>query len=409
MTYKIVKFIAPPVLAMAQCCTELRKHPDSTYSELFSIFQKNFYDRPWTKYLQAKGVDTFIIVPNISILQKKWAEEHDLIGLSSLLDITREQISAFDPDIILFEDTESFCTRSFRDQIKKFISHDVKYVGWRSSANIDFKQYSDMDLVLTSLPDLVDSFKCYKIPAVLISDGFNPEKLTLNSKKSPDIDFSFIGTMGLPHGSFSNRVNLILALLGTTPLEVWSDYSFQLSNQRRKWKNLVKYWCYDHLQSAPFIERILLPILNKNSRFNYENLISYYKIGDRYRERIHDSIYGNGYYEILSRSKLTLNCHIDIAGVHSVNIRLFDATGMGACLLTEEKKEITKFFEPGEEVVCYTSFEDCKKKVNELLKNPDYAQEIAKNGQKRTLKDHTYEQRTDLIHKYLTQLLSEGV
>ena len=64
-------------------------------------------------------------------------------------------------------------------------------------------------------------------------------------------------------------------------------------------------------------------------------------------------------FSLLHRSKLTLNKHIDVSENYANNMRLFEATGTGACLITDWKDNLADLFEPQKEVVAYRSSEEC--------------------------------------------------
>jgi len=59
----------------------------------------------------------------------------------------------------------------------------------------------------------------------------------------------------------------------------------------------------------------------------------------------------------LAESKITLNCHEEIAGNYASNMRLYKATGMGACLITDWKENLPNIFEPDLEIVIYRSLD----------------------------------------------------
>ena len=50
-------------------------------------------------------------------------------------------------------------------------------------------------------------------------------------------------------------------------------------------------------------------------------------------------------------------------------MRLFEATGAGACLITDRKVNLPAMFEPDVEVVTYSSVEECSEKVRYLLES----------------------------------------
>jgi spore maturation protein CgeB len=110
-------------------------------------------------------------------------------------------------------------------------------------------------------------------------------------------------------------------------------------------------------------------------------------------------------YKVLRQSLLTLNHHIDIASAYAGNLRLFEATGVGTLLITDWKKNLHDMFEPGKEVVCYRTPEECAEMVQYYLEHDEEREAIARAGQQRTLRDHTYYQRMqsllEIISRYL--------
>ena len=116
-------------------------------------------------------------------------------------------------------------------------------------------------------------------------------------------------------------------------------------------------------------------------------------------------VWGIQMYQILHRSKITLNYHIDVAGPYANNMRLFEATGVGTLLITDWKENLHEMFEPGKEVVAYRSSEECAELILYYLEHGDERQAIARAGQQRTLQEHTYYQRmqelVNIVRKYL--------
>jgi Uncharacterized protein conserved in bacteria len=106
-------------------------------------------------------------------------------------------------------------------------------------------------------------------------------------------------------------------------------------------------------------------------------------------------------------SKISLNIHGDIALRDAANLRLFEVTGSGSCLLTDWKENIEKFFKPDEEIVCFKTPEECAEKIKWLIENPGKCKEIAVKGQKRTLHDHSYHQRALLLNEIILNELRD--
>ena len=102
-------------------------------------------------------------------------------------------------------------------------------------------------------------------------------------------------------------------------------------------------------------------------------------------------------YRVLASSRLTLNHHLDVAQGYSNNLRLYESTGMGALLLTDEASNLIELFDVGREVVTYSSARDCADKAEYYLAHPDEASTIAAAGQARTLRDHTWRDRMERL------------
>jgi hypothetical protein len=105
------------------------------------------------------------------------------------------------------------------------------------------------------------------------------------------------------------------------------------------------------------------------------------------------SAWGIEMFDILRRSRISLNHHIDISGPYANNMRLYETTGVGTLLLTDWKQNLPEMFDPAAEVAVYRSPEECIEKIGYYLKEEGERSRIARAGQERTLREHTYRQR----------------
>ena len=110
----------------------------------------------------------------------------------------------------------------------------------------------------------------------------------------------------------------------------------------------------------------------------------------------------------LRDSRVALNTHIDISTHSASNMRLFEATGVGACLLTDWKENLGDLFEPDAEVVAYRDAEECVEKAKYLLAHESRRRDIAAAGQRRTLREHTFASRAALVDAVIREELSVG-
>jgi spore maturation protein CgeB len=101
---------------------------------------------------------------------------------------------------------------------------------------------------------------------------------------------------------------------------------------------------------------------------------------------------------------LTLNQHGNIPP-YANSQRLFEATGVGTLLVTDWKVNLHEMFEVGKEVIAYRTFEECLEMIRYYLGHDEEREAIARAGQQRTLRDHTYYKRmqelVDIVRKYL--------
>jgi len=198
--------------------------------------------------------------------------------------------------------------------------------------------YRCYDLVVSSFQPTIDFFRENGIPAVLHRLGFDPSALT---EPPPAVLYpvTFVGSLSAVHRS---RIEWLEQLCASLPeLRVW----------------------------GPGVH-----LLSKRSPL---------------RERHMGLVWGKEMYAVLRRSKITLNHHGDVAP-YANNCRLFEATGMGAMLLTDWKPNLQALFEIGKEVAAYRSTEECAEMVRHYLVHEEARSAIAQAGQARTLRDHTY-------------------
>jgi spore maturation protein CgeB len=110
-------------------------------------------------------------------------------------------------------------------------------------------------------------------------------------------------------------------------------------------------------------------------------------------------------YEALQRSQLTFNMHTDLVTGTVGNMRMFDATGVGTCMLVEHGTNIGDLFIPDQEVVTYSSLGECVEKARWLLNRPAEREAIARAGQRRTLSEHTFGNRCRQTHELIAAKL----
>jgi len=108
---------------------------------------------------------------------------------------------------------------------------------------------------------------------------------------------------------------------------------------------------------------------------------------------INDSVYGPEMVKAYNAAKIVLNVHIEDDISYKANMRVFEAAGCGAFLLTDNAHEVGKMFDIGRELATYEDEEDLIELVKHYLKAEDERREISARAQERAYKEHTYRQR----------------
>jgi len=146
------------------------------------------------------------------------------------------------------------------------------------------------------------------------------------------------------------------------------------------------------------------PFLNRYEDYGLKPIPKY---SSDVRKSVNHPAFGIDMFGLLQHAKITLNNHGEVAGEFAGNMRLFEATGVGSCLLTDNKKNMEDLFIINEEVVVYNGFDDCVEKIKWLLNNESERSKIAKAGQARTLNTHSVENRCKLLIEIISKELSD--
>jgi hypothetical protein len=109
---------------------------------------------------------------------------------------------------------------------------------------------------------------------------------------------------------------------------------------------------------------------------------------------------------IYSKSKIVFNQSSEKVP-ETMNMRIFEALGCGALLVTNEVPLQRRLFKDGIHYVKFTSPKDLMRKVKYFLSHPKEACEIARQGHEYALKHHTYAHRAELALKILKGLSNE--
>ncbi|HEX8136038.1 MAG TPA: glycosyltransferase [Pyrinomonadaceae bacterium] len=355
----------------------------------------------WSVALARLGFEAQEVVANVAPMQRRWALEHGLAfdESSGALEITAAQVKAFRPDLLFVDDHHGF-PAPFLRQLRRECPSIRLILGWCGAPYDDPAILREYDLVLSCIPELVQQFREDGHAAHHLNHAFEPRILErIENAPRPSVDFAFIGSIVKRPQFHTQRERLLLDLLAETNLQVWAE--IHRPSRRERAGALLRRTAYDAVRSAEGLglPRPLLgvmPGVRKVARWEARPALPQ-AVDERLHTRVHPPIFGVAMFQQLHDSKVALNTHIDISPLSASNMRLFEATGVGTCLLTDWKANQSELFEPDVEMISYRSSEECIEKVRYLLDHDEERRQIALAGQRRTLACHTFAQRAEQL------------
>ena len=326
------------------------------------------------------GHEADTLVVNSQALQRRWTEEHGSRGLGQkwrLLEAARgvsslvpsaagmlrqlqsnllnqvflAQVREYRPDILLVQLQTPLASSTIR-AAKEYTRIVVAQIASRFPAFTDL--FSAYDLILSAFPHYVSFFNDCGLQSAYLPQAFQPAFLDRCRERfgpdpGPEYDAVFIGSVSDMH---QERLQWLTALAETGKVDIWLSF--------------------DRTSVSYAVPKVL-------------------------RERSRGPVFGLAMYDVYRRARIALNAHPEISGPYAAIMRMFEATGAGCMLLTDERANLDQLFKPGSEVATYSTTEDCVTQLDYYLGHEAERAAIAEGGRQRTLSTHTYDERADEI------------
>jgi hypothetical protein len=350
---------------------DLPRHP---YAEQWRLLMDQCFGTAdfYSDNLRRLGYEAAEVVANCELLQHQWAKEQGVdlnedswsLRLGQRLfswtkgnrtaawfyQVLIEQVLHYRPDVLHIQDMNG-TSPDFLRKARPYVRLITGQIACPIAPRADFRGY---DLVLSSFPHFVDKFRNDGLASEYFNLGFEPRVLEKLKKKPARYPTVFVGGLSSNHGE---RIKLLGKIVASQSLDIWG-------------------YGADILDSKSVLLR-----------------------------SHHGQAWALDMYDIFYNADIALNHHINVAGRFANNMRLYEATGVGTLLLTDHKDNVHALFEPGKELVVYKSAEECVELITYYLEQEEERKDIAKAGQRRTLKEHTYFNRmqefVELVRKYL--------
>lgn len=399
MNYRIVRItnLYPEFLkAYYQRFPEIIK--ENHHEQYHHLIQHSFDSTITTsKQLTLLGNESHVIFSNAYPLQNQWATENSIAASGK--ELLLEQIENIRPDVLWIDDVQLIDAnwiRLVRGRVPclKIVTaeicapYNVKHV----------RELGRLSFLFTCTPCLKKDFENQQLKTYLIYHAFEKKVLEVLDQNNhyEENDLVFTGSLYTGNGFHAERIRYLEKILSAgLPLKVFG-------NRESSRKILVKAAAYYGMRATKNIlgERNVRKIsyLNRFNAFGNTPVKFYSK---NLIKNMAPPVYGVDQLKLLKNAKICFNIHGEIAQNCAGNLRLFEATGVGTCLITDWKENLPELFDINKEIVTYKSEAECIDKMRWLLENPKITKEIAQAGQLRTIKDHSIENQAKLIHEII--------
>lgn len=334
----------------------------------------------WIDNLNSIGnYDARAIVFNDKILQEKWAFENHLkiSGENWQLQILEAQLNDFKPDVVFWNDC-MFPNKNYFNDFKKRFPFVKLLIGWDGVALNNISIFKNFDMVLTCANFIAEFYNANNIKSYLAPFGFEAkilQRIEQANLKKETHEITFCGSLN--KGPHLGRYQTLLALVKSKlPIEIYTDAKFNESLSMTEKANSFFYGKYREMKDEQLIMKSIYP-----------------------------SVYGLSMLNLVKNSKISINVHIDISRNEAGNMRLFESTGVGSCMVTDWKDSLSSFFNIDEEVVVFKSIGEAKDKIENLLRDDALRTKIAKAGQARTLRDYSFKNKVVWLDNMIRKLI----
>lgn len=313
--------------------------------------------------LRRLGHEAADVIVNHGPLQAAWAREHGLAEpgppvppsllarlvrrlrrrdgqdpiAPALQDVLAAQIAAFAPDVLIVLAMTEIPTAFLR----RLQPRPRIIVGQHAALPLPRDDWAVYDLVVSSFGPTVDDLRRRGLRCELLDLACEPSVQDAIGERSRDIPVSFIGS--LAHPVYAPRRAMLEAVCRAIPAtRVFTPHPEHLGPAARA--------CW---------------------------------AGDAF---------GRAMYEVLGRSRITLNHHGEV-GPWANNLRLYEACLMGAALVTDDRPHLAEILAPGSECLAVGTAGDYAAACTALLADPARLGALACAGRERVLRDHTWDAR----------------
>lgn len=357
------------------------------------------------KELNVLGIPAVEIIVNAEIAQQTYKTENNLSSLYSQKQTVIHQINKFKPEVVWIDAT-LFLEKSFINEIRKSCKSVKKIVGHICAPyNLIISEgIKELDIIFTCTPCMQKYLADNGAKkSVLIYHGFYVpllKKLHSLTNQFNNTQLVFTGSLYTGVGLHKKRIEYLETIIKNNfDIEIYGN----LETRKSVLQKQGMYYLLNFTQKIGLYKWITdIDFFRKyNDYANYK--VHYYS--KKLINKTKPPVFGLKMFQVLQKADICFNIHGEIAGNCAGNIRMFEATGVGTCLLTDYKENLSELFIPDQEIVTYNSVNECIEKIKWLIENPNERKKIALAGQAKTIKEHNTQKRVEQIVSYISDIL----
>lgn len=274
--------------------------------------------------------------------QHLWAAEQGLSKQTSLDEILLAQIEHHNTDVFYNSDP-----MRYGDQFLKRLPGCVrKTIAWRAapSSGGEFLRH---DVIVNNFPSILNDYQRQGVRAEYLAPAHDPEMDRYAAQTDRPVDILFVGSFSRYHRSRTEMLESIAALRESLTIALHLDVSR-----------------YTRLSETPLG---WVGPLKKDRRSSAIRSVS------------RSPVFGRDLLKALSEAKIVVNGAIDMAGPDRGNMRVWEALGCGATLISD-RGLYPDHIEDGVHFCGYDSPLDVPAIAQQLISAPNMAGKIANAG-----------------------------
>lgn len=357
----------------------------------------------WFELFEERGFQVCIFNKCLPEIELAWSREnkYDPKTNNSIIEIGLEKLKRFKPDIIFTFSPLLYTQSNFLIQLLSILRRKPKLLSWYGANCGNEEIFRYFDLTLSNSKHLVNSLKEKGIKADFLQHAFDPiilEKIKIPKKRLNRV--AFFGNLNVSTNDFRERTKLLREISERTNLlDVYGEHTTPSVRETSK---------HTILKIRQKISTTINQVI-PNKRFNYwsdkQNLPpSPWELSKNFCKRIKPPLYGQEMFQRLSCYRIALNDHNKHTGDNACNMRLFEASGLGCCLVTDEKSDLNDLFEKDSEILSYKSLKEAISIINYLIRNESEAIRIGNNAQKKTITEYNTSNSIDVLVSLINKL-----